>query len=87
MGQRLPVRFSGAIEHYFTVELFRAVFLPIRLHPSWSKWLIFGSFNSRTVLQPTSETREGRRVYRNSSIRTRSSRNVSVTAGTFLLYP
>ena len=50
MTQRLPARFSGAIEHYFTVELFRAVFLPIRLHPSWSKWLIFGSFNCRTVL-------------------------------------
>ena len=50
MTERLPARFSGAIEHYFTVELFRAVFLPIRLHPSWSKWLIFGSFNCRTVL-------------------------------------
>src|SRR5882757_8936718 len=34
--------FSGSFEHDFTVELFRAVFLPIRLHPSWdpppAKW-------------------------------------------------
>jgi hypothetical protein len=50
MTKQVPARFSGAIEHYYTAELFRAVFLPIRLHPSWSKWLIFGSFNCRTVL-------------------------------------
>jgi hypothetical protein len=50
MTKQVPARFSGAMEHYFTAELFRAVFLPIRLHPSWSKWLIFGSFNCRTVL-------------------------------------
>jgi hypothetical protein len=48
--KQLPARFSGSFEHDFTVELFRAIFLPIRLHPSWSKWLIFGSFNCRTVL-------------------------------------
>ena len=46
-----PAPFNGALEHDFTAELFRAVFLPIRLHPSWSKWLIFGTFNCRTVLQ------------------------------------
>ena len=50
MHKQLPARFSGAFEHDFTAELFRAVFLPIRLHWSWSKWLIFGSFNCRTVL-------------------------------------
>jgi hypothetical protein len=51
MTKQVPARFSGAIKHYYdTAELFRAVFLPIRLHPSWSKWLIFGSFNCRTVL-------------------------------------
>lgn len=48
--KQLPARFSGSFEHGHTVELFRAVFLPIRLHESWSKWLIFGSFNCRTVL-------------------------------------
>jgi hypothetical protein len=45
-----PAPFNGALEHDFTAELFRAVFLPIRLHPTWSKWLIFGTFNCRTVL-------------------------------------
>jgi hypothetical protein len=50
MSKQVPARFSGSFEHDFTAELFRAVFLPIRLHPSWSKWLIFGTFNCRTVL-------------------------------------
>jgi len=50
LSKRMPARFSGSFEHYVTVELFRAVFLPIQLHPNWSKWLIFGSFNCRTVL-------------------------------------
>lgn len=45
-----PAPFSGALEHDFIVELFRAVFLPIRLHPNWSKWLIFGTFNCRIAL-------------------------------------
>jgi hypothetical protein len=49
-AEGVPARFSGSFEHDFTAELFRAVFLPIRLHPSWSKWLIFGTFNCRTVL-------------------------------------
>jgi hypothetical protein len=34
----------------FKDELYRAVFLLIRLHPNWSKRLIFGSFNYRMVL-------------------------------------
>jgi hypothetical protein len=50
MDKQAPARFSGAFEHDIKAELFRAVFLPIRLQPSWSKWLIFGSFNCRTVL-------------------------------------
>ncbi|MBV8774274.1 MAG: hypothetical protein JO166_18350 [Deltaproteobacteria bacterium] len=48
--KKTPVRLSGAFESDFTAELFRAVFLPIQLHASWSKWLVFGSFNCRTVL-------------------------------------
>ena len=50
MDKQVPARFTGSFEHDIQAELFRAVFLPIRLHPSWSKWLIFGSFNCRTVL-------------------------------------
>jgi len=41
---------SGSFSHEFKNELYRAVFLPIRMHPNWSKWLIFGSFNYRMVL-------------------------------------
>ena len=50
IAEELPARFSASFEHDFTAELFRAVFLPIRLHANWSKWLIFGSFNCRKVL-------------------------------------
>jgi hypothetical protein len=50
MTQAAPARFSGAFNYDFQVELYRAVFLPIRLHPSWSKRLIFGSLSYRTVL-------------------------------------
>ena len=50
MDKQMPARFSGSFEHDIQAELFRAVFLPIRLQPTWSKWLIFGSFNCRTVL-------------------------------------
>ena len=50
LTKQMPARFSGAFENDFTAELFRAVFLPIQLHASWSKWLVFGSFNCRTVL-------------------------------------
>src|SRR5262249_17926659 len=50
MTEPVPARFSGAFNHDFQVELYRGVFLPIRLHPNWSKRLIFGSFNYRTAL-------------------------------------
>jgi hypothetical protein len=50
MIKQVPARFTGSFDQDFKAELFRAVFLPIRLHASWSKWLIFGSFNSRVVL-------------------------------------
>jgi hypothetical protein len=50
MDKQVPARFTGSFEHDIQAELFRAVFLPIRLNSSWSKWLIFGTFNSQTVL-------------------------------------
>jgi hypothetical protein len=50
INKQVPVQFSGSFDHDFKAELFRAVFLPIRLHPNWSKWLIYGSFNCRVVL-------------------------------------
>jgi hypothetical protein len=50
MTQAAPARFSGAFNYDFQVELYRAVFLPIRLHRSWSKRLIFGSLSYRKVL-------------------------------------
>jgi hypothetical protein len=50
MTEPAPARLSGSFNHDVKVELYRAVFLPIRLHPDWSKRLIFGSFNYRAVL-------------------------------------
>jgi hypothetical protein len=50
MTDPAPTRSSGSFNYDIKVELYRAVFLPIRLHPDWSKGLIFGSFNYRTVL-------------------------------------
>ena len=50
MTDPVPAQFSGCFDHDFQVELYRAVFLPIRLPPNWSKRLVFGSFNSKTVL-------------------------------------
>ena len=50
MSEPAPAQFSGSFNYDFKDELFRAVFLPIILHPNWSKRLIFGSFNSKTVL-------------------------------------
>ena len=50
MTQAAPAPFSGTFHYDFQVELYRAVFLPIRLHPSWSKRLIFGSLSYRKVL-------------------------------------
>jgi hypothetical protein len=57
ISKQLPARFNGSFEHDFTPELYRAVFLPIRLHPNWSKWLIFGSFNCREVLSVDKQAR------------------------------
>ena len=48
--QRAPARLSGSFKSDFQVEVYRTVFMPIILQPNWSKQLIFGSFNSRTVL-------------------------------------
>jgi hypothetical protein len=50
MTQAAPARFSGTFDYDFQVELYRGVFLPIRLHRSWSKRLIFGSLSYRKVL-------------------------------------
>jgi hypothetical protein len=50
MSETAPAQFSGSFDYDFKDELYRAVFLPIILHPNWSKRLIFGSFNSKTVL-------------------------------------
>ena len=50
MAEATPARFSGSFSYDFKEELYRAVFLPIILHPNWSKRLIFGSFNYRMVL-------------------------------------
>src|SRR5262249_32913966 len=50
MTQAAPARFSGAFNYDFQAELYRGVFLPIGLHPSWSKRLIFGSLSYRKVL-------------------------------------
>jgi hypothetical protein len=50
MTGAVPARFSGAFNYDFQVELYRGVFLPIRMHPNWSKRLILGSFNYRTAL-------------------------------------
>jgi hypothetical protein len=50
MTQQTPARLSGSFDYDFKAELYRAVFLPIMLHPNWSKRLIFGSFNFKTVL-------------------------------------
>jgi hypothetical protein len=50
MTEPAPARLSGSFHYDIKAELYRAVFLPIRLHPDWTKRLIFGSFNYRTVL-------------------------------------
>jgi hypothetical protein len=48
--QQAPARLSGSFKYDFKIELYRAVFMPIILQQSWSKQLIFGSFNFHTVL-------------------------------------
>jgi hypothetical protein len=50
IAEPAPARLSGSFNYDIQIELYRAVFLPIRLNPDWSKRLIFGSFNYRTVL-------------------------------------
>ena len=42
-----PAQFAGKFDHEARAELFRAVFVPIRLHPKWTKRLILGSLNCR----------------------------------------
>ena len=42
-----PAQFSGTFDHEAKTELFRAVFVPIRLHPNWTTRLILGSLNCR----------------------------------------
>ena len=44
-----PVTFEGTLRLAAGAHLFRAVFMPIMLRPDWSKQLIFGSFNCRSV--------------------------------------
>jgi hypothetical protein len=50
LSDAVPARFSGGFNYDFQVELYRGVFLPVRMHPNWSKRLILGSFNYRVVL-------------------------------------
>jgi hypothetical protein len=50
MTDSAPAPFSAAFYYDFQVELYRGVFLPIRLHPNWCKLLIFGSFNYQIAL-------------------------------------
>src|SRR5438874_6833734 len=50
IAETTPARFSGSFSYDIKDELYRAVFLPIVLHPNWSKRLIFGSFNYKRVL-------------------------------------
>jgi hypothetical protein len=44
-----PVTLDGTFRFETKAELYRAVFMPIMLQPSWSKQLIFGSFNRRQL--------------------------------------
>ena len=44
-----PVTLEGTIRLAVHTRLFRAVFMPILLQPNWSKQLIYGSFNYRSV--------------------------------------
>jgi hypothetical protein len=47
--EMVPVTLKGTFSVGPAFELFRAIFMPIMLHPNWSKQLVFGSFNCRTV--------------------------------------
>jgi hypothetical protein len=44
-----PVTLDGTFRFGARAQLFRAAFMPIMLRPNWSKRLIFGSFNYRSV--------------------------------------
>jgi len=44
-----PVTLEGTFRFEANAELYRAAFMPIMLRPSWSKLLIFGSFNCRSL--------------------------------------
>ena len=45
----IKVHLKGTFTKENTFEFYRAVFLPIMLHPRWSKQLIFGTFNYRAI--------------------------------------
>ena len=45
-----PVHLKGTFTRESIFEFYRAVFLPIMLHPGWSKQLIYGSFNYRATI-------------------------------------
>jgi hypothetical protein len=44
------VHLKGTFTRESIFEFYRAVFLPIMLHPGWSKQLIYGSFNYRATI-------------------------------------
>lgn len=44
-----PLNFKGTFSVGAAFKLYRAVFLPIMLQPHWSKQLVFGTFNCKTV--------------------------------------
>jgi hypothetical protein len=49
--QREPSCFSDSVSGIAAVELYRAVFIPVKLRPSSSRPVIYGSFNFRSVPQ------------------------------------
>ena len=49
MIESSPVTLKGAVTAAAGTELYRAAFMPILLQPNWSKQLVFGSFNCRSV--------------------------------------
>ena len=44
-----PITLDGMFRFETSAELYRSAFMPIMLQPNWSKLLIFGSFNCRSV--------------------------------------
>ena len=47
----VPVNLKGTFSVGAAFKLYRAVFLPIMLRPHWSKQLVFGTFNCKTVVE------------------------------------